>query len=808
MSYRDLKDEINYLKLQKKGYEDRLNKYKDTENELREKLKSLKAFEEISKEYENEKKSTKITFSYYKKLIQKVKDRINQINPDRSEDIFNRMELDKKKIISHISLIDDQYSRMLDDIKEKILNLNLIKDSNEIKTKINPEIIKQRYIELKQLKEKLQLIFNDIHDIYNIANTILSQQYDQMEWEINIFNHLLIEIKRISNFVPIKELINPMLLAQLGMLDNKYSNDCTSLAIIQNLNIKLKQRQNEIKPFIEQIQQTSIKVLLDENSILKLITNIIKGFSSIISFEETEENDKNNNSNIIEEIFNKSKKTNSSQCQSFSDLISKDFDNEMEEMRKSAEEEKQKRINKTKKANEEFEKRWKKRVLEKCKEISNKFQKEAGIYFYDKKNKYVKDIDKIVDIFKQNTKNYIPRALLACEEEIKEAREKYNNFKGTKNIALLMGGNDDILNKIVKLNCQGYRILNECYARSKSSLRNYIEDNFFLSDKIPFNALSICLVYPVEIEGIDILKNKLFDLFNYSLDLDIGFCILITNQDLKESNYFEKKNEITKYFKNKIEESKKIKFKQIENLFITNLDDLSHNLGKFLDYVYKIKRDYCLTINLEELKEEYFRRMYKVYHTRTRATETDSIKNAESEKIARTRLFNSIYEFSIESIMLQQKNIQISNKDLTKINNFISKFLDKLYTDNLRKDCIDCFHIMIEKMFHLLFFEREGIRAQIDFEFDTDLCLEDFEVEDIKKRIYKDIDDLIMKNFFTVAEKEAGKIMWIIFYDEYCADFNKYFEIDFEIPKDFNKYFRDYEEEMEMKNLENKHLNL
>ena len=52
MSYRGLKDEINYLKLQKKGYEDRLNKYKDTENELREKLKSLKAFEEISKEYE------------------------------------------------------------------------------------------------------------------------------------------------------------------------------------------------------------------------------------------------------------------------------------------------------------------------------------------------------------------------------------------------------------------------------------------------------------------------------------------------------------------------------------------------------------------------------------------------------------------------------------------------------------------------------------------------------------------------------------------------------------------------------------
>jgi hypothetical protein len=40
--------------------------------------------------------------------------------------------------------------------------------------------------------------------------------------------------------------------------------------------------------------------------------------------------------------------------------------------------------------------------------------------------------------------------------------------------------------------------------------------------------------------------------------------------------------------------------------------------------------------------------------------------------------------------------------------------------------------------------------------------------------------------------------MWIIFYDEYCANFYKFFKKGFEMPKDFNNFFREYEEEMEM----------
>ena len=212
-----------------------------------------------------------------------------------------------------------------------------------------------------------------------------------------------------------------------------------------------------------------------------------------------------------------------------------------------------------------------------------------------------------------------------------------------------------------------------------------------------------------------------------------------------------------------------------------------------------IKRDYCLTLNLEKIEEEYFNRMYNIYHTRTRVLHTQSILNAESETLIRTRLFNAIYEFSIESITLREK-IEIKETDNRKINNFISKFLDKLYTDNLKQDCEDCLRNMSKKMVAILYIEREGIRAQIDNEFDSDLCLEDLDIDEIKQKIDNHIMNIIIKKFIHLCEKESGKIMWIIFYDEYCAKFHKYFKEGFEMPKDFNMFFRENEEQMEMQN--------
>ena len=84
-----------------------------------------------------------------------------------------------------------------------------------------------------------------------------------------------------------------------------------------------------------------------------------------------------------------------------------------------------------------------------------------------------------------------------------------------------------------------------------------------------------------------------------------------------------KKNELTLYFKQSINEPKKKKhFQQIEDLFITNLDDLSYNLGKLFDYIFLIKRDYCLTLNLDDIEKEYFDKMYNIYHTTSRVLHT------------------------------------------------------------------------------------------------------------------------------------------------------------------------------------------
>ena len=68
--------------------------------------------------------------------------------------------------------------------------------------------------------------------------------------------------------------------------------------------------------------------------------------------------------------------------------------------------------------------------------------------------------------------------------------------------------------------------------------------------------------------------------------------------------------------------------------------------------------------------------MYHVYHTRTRKLPTDSINNAEKEVQARNRLANAIFQFSMESITLEQK-IEINGNDNQKISQFISKFLGR-----------------------------------------------------------------------------------------------------------------------------------
>ena len=230
----------------------------------------------------------------------------------------------------------------------------------------------------------------------------------------------------------------------------------------------------------------------------------------------------------------------------------------LKKIKSKIEEEIEKIKNKNKIANDEFKKRWNVLLKSKCDEIAKKFKEEASIYFSNKKDKYIKDIDKIVDTFSKNTKKYIPKSLLGCTDEINEAREKYKKFKKLKNIFLLIKDNGPIHQKISELNFQGYRVENDCFVKTTKSLIQFIMENIYLQNDPPFEALSICLIYPIKIEELDNAKiEHLFTLFNLSLELEIGLCILFTNENLKDSDYFEKKNKLTKYFKTRINEPKK-----------------------------------------------------------------------------------------------------------------------------------------------------------------------------------------------------------------------------------------------------------
>jgi hypothetical protein len=48
------------------------------------------------------------------------------------------------------------------------------------------------------------------------------------------------------------------------------------------------------------------------------------------------------------------------------------------------------------------------------------------------------------------------------------------------------------------------------------------------------------------------------------------------------------------------------------------------------------------------------------------------------------------------------------------------------------------------------------------------------------------------------VEKEAGTIIWPMLFDVYCFEFHKSFGNYFEMPKDFNEFFRQKEQEKQI----------
>ena len=802
MAYLNLKSQINYLEGQIQGYQKSIQNYEESKNELLNTKKALsdtkKQLASMENEALNEFEHTISAFESYKQLIQRANKKVFDLHNSSYNNIINRMNIDQEKIFSQMDLLENQFSNILDDVLEKIKNLNLIKESDVANSKeiISREKIKQKYLEIKTLKQKVSDIFNQIQKIYNTTNAVIGQESSRLEWEINIYNLLFVEIKRISNYVPSDKLVNNQLLAKLGLENIKEYQNNTTLVVLQNINIKLIQRKNELQPIIEKIKKVSNEILLNKNSIIKLIENILNGFGEIINIDDINQN-KENNKSLLEEIFIEAKENNTFQCNNFYNLIKNDFENEIESFKKEYEDKKEQAKNRNKIAEEEFEKRWNKTLHGTCKQVLNKFTLSAKEYFLNEKYKYSRDIEKIIEKFYQSSIPILNICLLGCTKIIEKSREKYSDFTKSKNMICFLKNNELTQKLVAELKYENYPNEEELDFDDISSFQNFLREFAKSINKSTLETSSLCIIYPLQLSEFENEKEILGKIFSYTLQLEIGFMVLLIDET-NGKDYLEKRKDTIEFLKSKINDKKQqSQFSDNEDLIISNLESLNYNLKEIFKNIRSIKSESFLTVKDSEIKEEYFTAMFRVYNEKPRENEINSLINAKDEKTTRQRLFNAIYDFSLESILIRQK-VEVKLKNETSLNEFISKFITKLYTDYFKDDCEKCLDISYNKSVNFLFIDREKTRTQIDLEYDSTLSLENEDIPEIKTQILNDIKKIFSKKYLMAVEKEAGNIIWPMFFDDYCFQFHKSFEIYFEMPKDFNEFFREKEQEKQI----------
>ena len=174
--------------------------------------------------------------------------------------------------------------------------------------------------------------------------------------------------------------------------------------------------------------------------------------------------------------------------------------------------------------------------------------------------------------------------LLACTDEINNAKELYNTFKKLPKYALFIEGEENQIQEIISdIKYAGYRIESQPYLTDKDSFKEFIQKQRFLTKKIPFEAMSICIIYPLKLSEYEKKKEILTKSLDYILDLEIGFNILFTDENSDKSSNkgnLERHKQIIQFLKKSITNNTKLsRFSDFEDLIISNIDSLKFEIN-------------------------------------------------------------------------------------------------------------------------------------------------------------------------------------------------------------------------------------
>ena len=748
--------------------------------------KSNEALNKLNKEKDKvEGNVTQALFSFKNLLIHRSKEH-KTLKEKYNVDLLERMRKDSRYFDEKITILEKQSKDLLDDLYNKVKQYceNLNSGGNE-NDKIDIDAINYN---LQNVLNEYKYVFSEIQEILNLSSQFIAEEEEETLRNLQTIEIIVEEIDRLLNFVPNNQRIRSAILNGLGINANNYPmNTPTIRIILTNMQEVKRKRQTQLRNILDQIKVKSAKILTKktevENEIKKAMAQINK-----------ENKIKKPNGQSLEDIFLKVKQTNEKSFKSLEDDVVGKIDKEKQEFNDQLTAEDLMKQDFITQVKSEFLKKWRNIKNEGCKQIVERLKNESHIHFEPKLIRYQK-YDEIVKLFRDKCLapecEIVKLSLLHCNETIDKIK---NDITPIKCIILLGKKNSYVEN------------LNEhllTHLKYLPFINNDSINDF--SYNIEYNIKNV-----VGAESFDVIFPVLIAHFNNFQEFEEE-----TNIEKLIVNCLRKKVAIIFYFNIKNTKdlagiNKKIlalikKSSAINNVLkdskYTLPESLAHNIATIefgadqeMQKLTNFKKDIRCKIDKTALQNEYFKKMFDVYMTsHTKEEHLLNIDKSSDESKARSRLLDSIMEYSIMCINLDKKTKKESFKEKDQIDliNNIEKILDDIYNNKFLKDFDEFIDKLIQQQTFSLFLSREKLMADLDLKYNSSLLTEETDGEKTKNQIYAEINDLIENNHKNDSLKFVGKFIWHSFFDQYCPKFYRLFENGFKIPDDFDQYLVD-----------------
>ena len=755
---------------------------------------SNKFINQISKEKDAIENNVSLVLSSFKTLVGKKGSEYAKIKSQYNNDLLERMKKDNKYFEEKLSVIEKISSNMLDELYSKVKQyFSALSSGSSSQDNLAFDINSIKY-NLQNILNEFNFVFKEIKNILKLSSSYIEEEDEETVKNLQIIDIIVDEVDRLLQFVPNEQLIRNNVLGQLGINPNNYPlNTPTIRIILMNMIETKRKRQTQLRSILDEIKNKSKKVLTKK----KDLENEIKNAMGILNNEQKKNNSRNSGEGIdLESIFADANNNNLTNIKDFGNEVVSKLQKDINSFTEKLEEE-AKQIEKIlDKVKTDFMNKWGKMKTNACDSIADYVKNGSEIYFEKYMQNYYK-FEKITDVLKK--KFFSPECeiikfgLLHCDKTIEKVKKDIEPCK----CVITLGNNNNGYFE----NLKDYLVKNLpyiIYQTEDYSINSFAYNVEYNIKKITSNEVfevifPILLIHFNDYTEFEKEINYIKQLIINCLRKKVSFLFFFNKKNSKDIDSINKKiNEFIEKASDIKSTIKDTKF-PISQTLACNMTSVEFCLRNGMEQLTNFKKDIKCKIDKNELKNEYFEKMFDVFNTHTISNDLLNIKSGQHELDCRHRLLDSIMNYSILCLNLDKKpkTRQLKEKEEITLNEQVQAVLDDIYNNNLLKDYNTFMNDLLQKKAFELYLNREKLMADLDIQYNTSLLIEENEPEKTKKEIYKEIETIIDKKYKKEALKFIGRFVWSSFFDRYCPKYYILMEKEFEVPEDFDQYLID-----------------